>query len=231
MEKEDNFSWKVAVGIPLAMAGGLYLASFLGRTNTQNPVKEIEDNNALVYQEKPDLSNLTQPKQHIASLESSVNSEQFQGDNEKEEYSGQYSISTQGLNLIKKYESLRLKVYRCPAGKPTIGYGHLIKPNERYTTIMPKQADDLLRKDIKSAEDSVRKLVKVKLNQNQFDVLCSFVFNFGERNFKKSTLLKKLNNNNYIDASNELSRWVYSNGKKLNGLEKRRNEEKMLFLK
>jgi len=104
-------------------------------------------------------------------------------------------ISEEGLSeLIKSFESIRLTPYLCPKGKLTIGYGHVILPNENFTEITQKEAVDLLRKDVSIAEECVNSFIKAPLMQYQFDALVSLCFNIGCNAFKKSTLARKLNN-------------------------------------
>lgn len=135
-----------------------------------------------------------------------------------------------GIELIKKYEGCVLKAYKCPSGVWTIGYGHTngVKSGMQITKA---QALDYLKQDLNVFEKAVTDYVKVPLNQNQFDALVSFSFNCGTGALKTSTLLKKLNSCDYSGAANELLKWNKSNGKVLNGLVKRRQEEKKLFLK
>jgi lysozyme len=138
--------------------------------------------------------------------------------------------SIKGLNLIKKYEGLYLKKYICPAGKPTIGYGHVILPSENYSEITIKQAEELLKKDIAWAGKVINTVVYVPLTQNQFDALVSFVFNCGSGNFIRSTCLKLLNQKNYEKAAEELKKFIHVGTKVLKGLVNRREEETKLFL-
>lgn len=137
--------------------------------------------------------------------------------------------SNKGIELIQKFEGLRLIAYKCPAGVWTIGYGHTegVQPNMK---IDKAQATQFLKEDLKSSEKYVNQYVKVAINQNQFDALVSFTFNCGCGALKSSTLLKKLNNGDYAGAANEFLRWNKANGKVLNGLVKRRKAEKELFL-
>lgn len=136
--------------------------------------------------------------------------------------------SLEGINFIKKYEGFRAKAYYCPGKVLTIGYGHTrtVKP-EQYITI--EKAENLLLDDLKIFEDAVNQLVEVPLNQAQFDALVSFTFNCGISAFKKSTLLSKLNFQDYDGAAKEFTRWIYANGEILSGLVRRRNEEKIVF--
>lgn len=136
-----------------------------------------------------------------------------------------------GIELIKKYEGCELEAYLCPAGVWTIGYGST-KGVSKGDTITKEEAEQVLKNDIMhEAEVYVDNFVTTKLNQNQYDALVSFTFNLGGGALQKSTLLKKLNKGDYQGAANEFTRWVYAGGKKLNGLVKRRREEKELFLK
>ena len=137
--------------------------------------------------------------------------------------------SQKGINLIKEFEGYRSKAYKDSAGVWTIGYGHTgdVAPGD---IISAHQGEVLLTKDLEWAEKAITDLVKVPLNQNQFDALVSFVYNVGKGAFRKSTLLKKLNEKQYILASNEFKRWVYAGGKKLKGLQRRREAEKKLFI-
>lgn len=140
-------------------------------------------------------------------------------------------ISQKGINFIKQKEGCSLKVYMDIGGKPTIGVGHLITENENIPKeITNEQAEELLRKDLKVVEDAINKHVKVKIDQEQFDALCSFVFNVGVSAFVSSTLLKELNNNNILKAADQFLKWIYVNKKTSPGLLARRQKEVDLFL-
>ncbi len=138
--------------------------------------------------------------------------------------------SQKGIEIIKKYEGLRLKAYKCPAGILTIGYGHT-KNVKQGDTITETQAEILLIYDLIDIENCIKKNVKIPLNQNQFDALVSLCFNIGCGNFLKSTLLKKLNEGKIAEAVKEFLKWNKAGGKELAGLTKRRQEEMELFLK
>lgn len=142
--------------------------------------------------------------------------------------------SSVGINLIKEVEGLELKGYPDPGtgGKPyTIGYGHTGSDVYLGKIITEKEAEDLLVKDLKKFEDNLNKVVKVSLSQNEYDALICFMYNIGAGAFNSSTLLKKLNNNDREGASNEFKRWNKANGKILNGLVKRREKERLLFIR
>lgn len=134
--------------------------------------------------------------------------------------------------LIKSHEGLRLKAYPDPASgdKPwTIGYGHT-KGVKKGDTCTKAQAEAWLDEDMAKAYATVDSLVKVELNTPQRDVLCSFIFNIGSGAFAKSTLLKLLNQGDYVGAANQLVRWNKASGKVMSGLTRRRKEERAMFL-
>lgn len=137
--------------------------------------------------------------------------------------------SNNGIDLIKEFEGLCLTAYKCAAGVWTIGYGH----TEGVTgamVITDATASELLAKDLEKFEAGVEGLVKVEINQNQFDALVSFAFNVGLGNLAKSTLLKKINSGRPVgEVQAEFLRWNKAGGKVLAGLTKRRNAEAYLF--
>lgn len=132
------------------------------------------------------------------------------------------------LDLIKHFESLQLKAYKCSANVWTIGYGHTknVKEGDR---ISQDQANCFLMQDLYSVERAIVRLVKVKLNQNQFDALCSLIFNIGISAFNKSTLLAKLNTGDYVGAAEQFRRWNKVNNVVMAGLVRRRQAEEDLF--
>ena len=137
--------------------------------------------------------------------------------------------SYKGIALIKDFEGLRLGAYYCSAGVLTIGYGHTggVKEGDLITE---QKAEQLLQDDLKKFENGVLRLVRVPLNQNQFDALVSFAFNLGVGNLGKSTLLKMLNNRDYKGAAGQFVRWNKAGGKELAGLTRRRLAESAMFL-
>ncbi|WP_140921452.1 lysozyme [Limnobaculum xujianqingii] len=136
--------------------------------------------------------------------------------------------SQTGINLIKEFEGCRLKAYVCPAGVLTIGYGHTDQV-KRGDEITISQAERYLRGDLVKFEADVSRLVRVPLTQGQFDALVSFAYNVGSRALSTSTLLKKLNAQDYIGAAHEFQRWNKADGKVLDGLVKRRRMERRRF--
>ena len=141
------------------------------------------------------------------------------------------NISQKGIDLIKQFEGCRLEAYKCPAGVWTVGYGHTGSDVTQGTKITQEKVESLLKSDLTVHCNNVSKLVKVKLNQNQFDALVSFEYNIAYGNLSSSTLLKLLNKGDYTGAANQFGKWVYAGGKVLAGLQKRRKAEKELFLK
>ncbi|KTJ36768.1 muraminidase [Klebsiella aerogenes] len=146
-------------------------------------------------------------------------------------------ISDEGIALIKGFEGCRLTAYPDPGtgGAPwTIGYGWTLpvdgKPVRPGMTIDQATADRLLKIGLVGYENDVLKIVKVKLTQGQFDALVSFAYNIGSRALSTSTLLKKLNAGDIKDAADEFLRWNKAGGKVLNGLTRRREAERALFL-
>ena len=140
--------------------------------------------------------------------------------------------SKSGIDLIKQFEGLKLAAYKCPAGIPTIGYGHT-STVVMGQKISEEQAEALLIRDLEGCEADVARLVNAPLKQCQFDALVSFVFNLGAGNFKTSTLLKCVKLRDKSGAVREFGRWVFATvggvKTKLPGLVKRRAAEAELY--
>ena len=141
-------------------------------------------------------------------------------------------LSSKGLDLIKEFEGLELKAYRCPANILTIGYGHTGSDVKEDLTITEEQANRYLMSDTESAQQCVSSFVVTKLNQNEYDALVSFTFNVGPTAFVNSTLLKLLNEGvTKVVVSAEFLRWVKAGGEEASpGLVRRREAERKLFL-
>lgn len=143
-------------------------------------------------------------------------------------------LNKAAIDLIKSFEGLETKAYQDSVGVWTIGYGHTSMAGPPIVkagmTITAQQAEDLLRSDLKKYELMVRRNVKVDINDNQYGALVSLVYNIGEGNLKSSTLLRLINNKDFLGASNEFSKWNKAGGKVLNGLSRRRAAERKLFL-
>ncbi|MEI9758058.1 lysozyme [Enterobacter hormaechei] len=142
--------------------------------------------------------------------------------------------SEKGIALIKQFEGCKLTAYQDSVGVWTIGYGWTQpvdgKPIRAGMTINQETAERLLKTGLVSYESDVSRLVKVGLTQGQFDALVSFTYNLGARSLSTSTLLRKLNAGDYAGAADEFLRWNKAGGKVLNGLTRRREAERDLFL-
>lgn len=142
--------------------------------------------------------------------------------------------SEKGIAVIKQFEGCKLTAYQDSVGVWTIGYGWTQpvdgKPIRAGMTIKQETAERLLKTGLVSYENDVSRLVKVDLTQGQFDALVSFTYNLGVRSLSTSTLLRKLNAGDYAGAADEFLRWNKAGGKVLNGLTRRREAERALFL-
>ena len=164
-------------------------------------------------------------------------------DNQKRRpQSFRFNASIRAYNLIKSFEGLEFSEYKCSAGKRTVGYGHLITRNDRIldralgrergeaVVISELEAEDILCLDIRKCEAVLYDNIKAPISQNEFDALISFVFNLGGGNFKASTLLKCLNEGEYLVAADQLLRWCHVGKRVSQGLLKRRFVEYCLML-
>ena len=145
-------------------------------------------------------------------------------------------ISNKGLELIKEFEGFSANAYLCPAKIPTIGYGNTFWEDGRKVRIgeqiSKSKALELLEFVAnKDFADKIFPLIKVQINQNQFDAMVSLAYNIGVGAFSNSTLLKRVNAKDFIGAGNEFLKWDKSGGKPLLGLTRRRQREKELFLR
>ncbi|WP_049188548.1 lysozyme [Serratia marcescens] len=143
-------------------------------------------------------------------------------------------ISKSGIELIKRFEGLRLKAYQDAVGVWTIGYGWTQPVDGKKVgpgmQIDQATADRLLKCGVVQYEQGVNQLVKVRITQGQFDALVSFAYNLGLRSLSTSTLLQKLNDGDKQGAADQFGRWVNAGGKRLDGLVARRAAEREMFL-
>ena len=137
-------------------------------------------------------------------------------------------ISEEGKELIKKFEGCKLTAYKCSAGVWTLAYGRT-KDVKEFDTCTQEQAEKWLEEELIEFENYVNDLVEVQLSQNEFDALCSWTYNLGPTNLKKSSLLATLNANNKEDVPAQIKRWNKSAGKVSEGLVRRREAEALLF--
>ena len=145
------------------------------------------------------------------------------------------NVSKVGIALIKHYEGVRSRPYRCPANKWTIGVGHLIGdgkllPDSYNRTFTAEEINALLIRDLSRFERGISKMLpNVLLRQCEFDCLVSFAFNLGLGAFQRSTLRQALLRGNKTQAMESLVKYCRAGGKILRGLQTRRLDEKALF--
>lgn len=142
------------------------------------------------------------------------------------------------LEVIQHYEGFHPEPYICPAGKRTIGYGHVLLEGERYRRISKWQGDLLLTKDAAVALWNLQDIAPELFEEddpNKIVAVLSFIFNLGEGNFKNSTLLKRIHEKDWDAAADEFLRWNKATNprtgekEELAGLTKRRKSEALLF--
>ena len=134
------------------------------------------------------------------------------------------------LGLVTAWEGYRDETYLDPVGIPTVCYGHTEKGLVVGEKFSLDACHELLADDLNIAMKAFDRLVKVPVEDNVKAAFVSFIYNVGAENFRKSTILKFLNEGRIEAACHELPRWVYAKGKRLKGLENRRKAEKELCL-
>ena len=138
------------------------------------------------------------------------------------------------VDIIKKFEGLRLEAYRDSAGVWTIGYGHTGPDVLAGKVITDERAVQLLITDIAWATDTVRRAVRVTLTEEQRAALVSLTFNIGSAAFLSSTVLRRLNASNFEGAADAFLMWnkITVQGQKVisTGLKNRRERERTIFL-
>lgn len=138
--------------------------------------------------------------------------------------------SDEGKEFIKSNEGCRLKPYQDQGGTWTVGYG------KTGTDVVPgvswsqSRAERAFEDSIESFEDELNGMLKVDVTQNQFDALMDFVYNLGPAALQRSTLLKKVNAEDFNNAANEFLKWTLVAGRIDPGLVKRRKAERLFFL-
>jgi lysozyme len=168
-------------------------------------------------------------------------------------------LSSAGADLMHKYEGFRNKPYLCPAHIWTIGYGHvlyqeqirlpMVRPPGKTKEDIPmirseyplrpednrvwskQEIEDLFSVDVSSFERGVLRLVPgVVGRQGSFDALVSFAFNVGVGNLQRSTIRMRANRGDWEQAGDAFLLWNKAGGKVLPGLDRRRKDERALFL-
>jgi len=134
-----------------------------------------------------------------------------------------------GIDLIKRFEGLRLKAYKCTAKRWTIGYGRAygVKSGQ---VITQADADRMLSVDYAKTKSAVLSAVKADISDQQIEVLVSFAYNVGITRFKESTMLKMINAGDLRGARDQFRFWIHVDGQPIDGLINRRAEEAALFI-
>ncbi|PVX40548.1 lysozyme [Pasteurella langaaensis DSM 22999] len=148
-------------------------------------------------------------------------------------FGDEIKTSEKGLEIIGQAEGCRREPYKCPANVLTVGIGSTEQSGGKiehrvYTDL---EIASRWKTDIKKAEQCVFQYANGRnIPQSVFDAAVSLTFNAGCGTVKNSTMFRKIKARDYLGACNELPRWVYAGGKKLPGLEIRREKEKALCL-
>lgn len=156
------------------------------------------------------------------------------------------NVSAKATEMIKHHEGVRYKPYQCPAKLWTIGVGHVLYPDQGKIPIdqrggyqlrqednrqfSKEEVDAILRDDLQRFERGVHTYCPVSLTQGMFDGLVSFAFNVGLGTLQRSTLRQKLLRGDKEGTAEELLKYCMAGGKVLKGLQKRRMDERALFL-
>jgi lysozyme len=141
-----------------------------------------------------------------------------------------------GIAIIKRYEGCSLSVYLDPINICTIGFGSTYglvgnRLDSSHRDITEDEAEYLLKRELRSTENAVARMVKTPLTSNQFSAVCCLVYNIGSGRFRSSTMKMKLNRKDFQGAANEFWKWRRAGGQILRGLVRRRAEETRLFVK
>ena len=143
--------------------------------------------------------------------------------------------------LIKRFEGLGdgsnkpgLQPYICPAGYPTIGHGSIygidgMRVTMDHPTINIEQATALMVRDIKKSYISFLRFTKTQMTDKQTAAIVDFIYNLGSGSYRASTLRAVINRGELEAAPVQLRRWVYSGGRRLKGLMRRRAAEIELY--
>ena len=137
-------------------------------------------------------------------------------------------ISEDGLELIKKFEGCETSAYQDSVGVWTIGFGHT-KDVEEGQTCSIEDAESMLADEMDEYEGYINNMVKVDLQQHEFDSLVAWVYNLGPTNLGESTMLKVLNGGQFDRVPDEMNRWTRAGGEILEGLVRRRQAESLMF--
>lgn len=118
------------------------------------------------------------------------------------------AVSEEGYELVRTFEGYMPFPYKDIAGIETVGYGYVLRPGDKFTyPLLPLDADALLKKTMGSFENDINRSVAIELKQNQFDAMASLTYNIGGENFRRSTLLKRVNAGRHADVPDCFLMW------------------------
>jgi lysozyme len=139
------------------------------------------------------------------------------------------TFSAAGLIALATWEGFESNPYKDIGGVWTDGFGNTnqVVPNKVLTV---PQALDRLNKNVNEFEATVNRCITQPTTQGQYDAFVKFSFNVGSNAFCKSTLVKKFNSGDSAGACNELSKWVFVKGRRVQGLVNRREAERSMCL-
>ncbi len=142
-------------------------------------------------------------------------------------------VNRTAVELVERFEGLRRRAARLPDGGWTIGYGHTRSAREG-AVVSPEDAEALLYYDLSEVATRVEAWTFTSLNQNQFEALIAFAFNIGLENFRRSTVLKRVNEGQHLQAAAAMELWrkseVDGEGLVVDALVRRRAAEKAHYL-
>jgi lysozyme len=139
----------------------------------------------------------------------------------------------EAIRLIKTFEGFSPVIYICPAGFKTIGYGHVVLPEEAEgfrDAITEAEGERLLYQDISRFARAITPLIKIQMHNLMFQAILSFTYNVGVYAFRASTLRRLINEGAFAEAAEQFLRWIYVGGRQSKGLLRRRTAERELFL-
>jgi lysozyme len=144
-----------------------------------------------------------------------------------------YQVSRTAIDLIKRFEGYRRRSAQLADGRWTIGYGHTLTAREG-AEVSDNDAEALLLYDLIAIAHLINEQVYTPLTQNQFDALSAFAFNIGAENFRRSSVLRRVNEGNLLQAACAMEMWRKADfeGERIviDALVRRRAAEKTLFL-
>lgn len=138
-------------------------------------------------------------------------------------------ISQRGIDLIKSFEGFKPEAYQDQGGKWTVGYGSTLGITP-LTKVTPAEAELFLRRDLDNTEICINTHITYPLTQNEYDAICSFVYNVGATAFLLSQMRSKIQYGMLQDAADEFLKWKFIHGAVNQGLLNRRTKERELFL-